>query len=359
MLAVIVARAGSKGLPNKCVAPLAGRAVIEYTFDAAQAARRVDAVCLTTDAPAAQQLARARHIAVVERPPDLATDTATVDAAVRHAVEQFETRPDGFRPDIVVLLYGNVPLRPDGAIDRAIDHLLAARADSVRTVAPVTKQHPDWIHRLSADRMVKFRENSIYRRQELEPLFYHDGAVVVLTRAALFTTPAHAADFHAFFGRERSAIVVEAGATVDIDDPRDLALAEALLSAQLAGPPSFPLIVPGQPYVIAEAGVNHDGALDQARRLIDAARAAGADAVKFQAFSADELVSRSAAACDYQRRRDPAATPQHAMLRRLELPADALAALRNHARGAGIEFLCTPFGVRQVRELAALGVRAL
>ena len=90
VLGVILARAGSKGLPDKCVRPLRGRPVIDYTFDHALAAESLDVIVLTTDSEPAKRLGRARGITVVDRPAELAADTATVDDAARHAVMTFE-----------------------------------------------------------------------------------------------------------------------------------------------------------------------------------------------------------------------------------------------------------------------------
>jgi CMP-N-acetylneuraminic acid synthetase len=88
--------------------------------------------------------------------------------------------------------------------------------------------------------MIKYADNNVYRRQDLEPLYYHDGSVVAVRREALFTPPAHAEDYHAFFGRDRRAIVQGCYDTVDIDDPEDLVLAGTLLcrsrSAELRSP---------------------------------------------------------------------------------------------------------------------------
>jgi CMP-N-acetylneuraminic acid synthetase len=231
VLGVILARAGSKGLPDKCVKPLLGRAVIDYTFDHALSAVSLDDIVFTTDSVQAAALARSRSVRVIDRPAELAHDTATVDAVARHAVETFEA--EGRGPfDVIVLLYGNIPVRAAGVIDRVVEHLIDTSADSVRTVAPVTKLHPDWLHRLDGDRMVQYRENSIYRRQDLSPLYYHDGAVLAVTRDALFTTPAHPGDFHAFLGSDRRAVIQEPHDAVDVDDPVDLYLAEAILRSQ-------------------------------------------------------------------------------------------------------------------------------
>jgi len=231
-LAVILARAGSKGLPDKCVLPLRGRPVIGYTIDHALASRLVDAVVLSTDSPRAAEVARAAGVRVIARPPELADDAAPVDAAVRHAVTCFEQEADR-AVDAVVVLYGNVPVRAPGVIDRCVEHLVRTGCDSVRTVAPVSKQHPDWLHRLDGDRMEQYRPNSIHRRQDLEPLYYHDGAVIVVRRVCLFA-PETAGDPHAFFGRDRRAVVQAEADSVDIDSVADFYRAEAILRAQEA-----------------------------------------------------------------------------------------------------------------------------
>lgn len=112
-------------------------------------------------------------------------------------------------------------------------------------------------------------------------------------------------------------------------------------------------------FVIAEAGVNHNGSLDTAKKLVDEARAACADAVKFQAFRADRLVSARAAKATYQKRSTGGDESQLAMLRALELDAAGFRQLAEHALDVGIEFLSTPFDIESVAMLVDLGVRRL
>lgn len=110
-------------------------------------------------------------------------------------------------------------------------------------------------------------------------------------------------------------------------------------------------------YVIAEAGSNHNRDLDMARRLIDVAHEAGADAVKFQTFSGGRLYAGRAPSFDYlgmEAQKAPAD-----LLRELELPRDWQPLLAQHARDRGIEFLSTPFDTEAVDELVAIGVAAL
>ncbi|MCK1759467.1 N-acetylneuraminate synthase [Bradyrhizobium sp. 137] len=95
--------------------------------------------------------------------------------------------------------------------------------------------------------------------------------------------------------------------------------------------------------IIAEAGVNHDGSLEKALALVDAAADSGADIVKFQTFNAKALAGNAAKKADYQQRATDAAESQLAMLERLELPQAAHHTLIARAKERGIEFLSTPF----------------
>lgn len=96
-------------------------------------------------------------------------------------------------------------------------------------------------------------------------------------------------------------------------------------------------------YIIAEAGVNHNGSLDLALRLVDVAASAGADAVKFQTFRADLLSTRDAPKAEYQRQTTASQETQYDMLRRLELSLEDHLALAEHCRSQGIDFLSSPF----------------
>lgn len=100
---------------------------------------------------------------------------------------------------------------------------------------------------------------------------------------------------------------------------------------------------PESVYIIAEAGVNHNGELALARELVDRAANAGADAVKFQTFDAKKLATRAAPKASYQQRTTDAAESQLEMLRKLELPREWHWELRERARSRGIEFLSTAF----------------
>ncbi|MHB9003670.1 MAG: N-acetylneuraminate synthase family protein, partial [Coriobacteriia bacterium] len=108
--------------------------------------------------------------------------------------------------------------------------------------------------------------------------------------------------------------------------------------------------------IIAEAGVNHNGSLDIALRMVDAAAAAGADAVKFQTFQAGSLVTASAQKAGYQAENTGDAGSQLEMLQGLMLSLDDHTALLRRCRERGIEFLSTAFDQVSVDLLVTLGV---
>lgn len=111
--------------------------------------------------------------------------------------------------------------------------------------------------------------------------------------------------------------------------------------------------------IIAEAGVNHNGSPDLARRLVDAAKKAGADAVKFQTFQAEKLASRTARKAAYQKKRTASGESQLEMLRALELNTKAHRMLLSHCKKAGITFLSSPFDEESADLLESLGVSLL
>jgi len=109
-------------------------------------------------------------------------------------------------------------------------------------------------------------------------------------------------------------------------------------------------------FIIAEAGVNHNGSLDLAKQLIDKAQWAGADAVKFQSFRATSLMTESAPKADYQKK-TTGEESQFEMIKRLELDYDSHIILKEYADKKGIEFMSTPFDHESIDLLSRIGVR--
>ncbi len=388
-LCVILARAGSKGLPGKNVADLCGKPMIAHTIEYAKAAQRVNRIVVSTDGEAIAMAARGAGVEVMARPANLADDTATVDSAARHAVAAAESQ-HGIRCDAVVILYANVPLRPMDLIDRSLEKLFSTGCDSVQSVCPVGKTHPFWMKKLSGpqgDVLEHYQPNHVYRRQDLPATYMLDGGIIAVRRESLFIE--RAGEPHAFLGTDRRAVVTQPGEVVDIDNAVDLEVARAMMAGR---PRDSADLVPGlcgdravlgaaasstitgrpfaqavsirgrriandqSVYVIAELGVNHDGSLGRALELTRAAKACGADAIKLQLFDPRLLLSREAALADYQKEN---ADDVFSMLDALQLPVDAMATVRDLAHELGLAFIVTPFSIELAGAMRSLNVDAI
>ena len=109
-------------------------------------------------------------------------------------------------------------------------------------------------------------------------------------------------------------------------------------------------------FIIAEAGVNHNGSLELAKKMIDAAVEAGADAVKFQTFKAEKVVSKHAQKAEYQKKTTAADESQLEMVKKLELDAAVHRKLIDYCKKENIRFLSTPFDLESIDLLNELGL---
>lgn len=237
-IAVILARAGSKGLPGKNRAPVAGRPCVEWTFEHVQAAQGIGRAGVSTDDPEIARLATRSGVEHWPRPEELASDTATVDAATRAALTQADEQAAVPGDAAVVMLYANVPVRPVGLIERALAVFHESRCDSVQSYAAVGKHHPTWTARVDGQgRVLPWQGTQlfggVYRRQDLEPAFVPDGGVIVVKRSCLDAAKTEPQNPHAFLGQDHRAVTTQPGEVIDIDDEVDLAVADQLLRRQM------------------------------------------------------------------------------------------------------------------------------
>lgn len=243
-IALILARAGSKGTPGKNAAMIAGKPCVEWTILAAGESSSIDAIVLSTDCIRVREVGRRHNIHLVQRPVELATDTATIDDAARHAVLELERlRGTPLAPRApIVILYANVPVRPHGLIDQCVRTLTETAAESVQSYSPVGKHHPWWTCVVEENGHIRPFDGSpdsplfrgIYRRQELPPAHIPDGGVMVVTRRALMLELTDAPEGpHRFLGptSSRRGVVSPEGSVIDIDSPHDLHVADAVLKS--------------------------------------------------------------------------------------------------------------------------------
>ncbi len=231
ILGLIPARGGSKSIPRKNLAALAGRPLLAYTCEAALGSRLLTRAVLSTDDPEIAAAGRELGVEVpFERPADLARDDTPSLPVVHHAIEWLRTR-EAWEPDLVVLLQPTSPLRTARHIDEAVSRLQLAEADSVVSVVEVP-------HRFSPYAVMELDNGQLreiwaqptlfdrFRRQEMPVLYARNGPAVLVTRAPVLF------ELETFYGPVTLPYVMSAEDSVDIDTAFDLRMAECLLAAR-------------------------------------------------------------------------------------------------------------------------------
>lgn len=230
VLAVVAARGGKQRVHRKNIAPLLGKPMLAYTLDHATASTRITRTVVSTEAEDIASVASELGAEVVLRPPELSSPDSRLDHMLRHAVRTLAERDD-WQADVVVMLYGSVPIRPAGFIDRCVELLVDTRADSVRSVTPAGERHPLWSVKVDADGHIEeyLGKMNVYRRQDLPPVYYYTGACVAMTAAVLMGTESQTDDHFAYLGKDSRAAIHEPDECVEIHEPIDLDWAAFLL----------------------------------------------------------------------------------------------------------------------------------
>ncbi len=219
-LAIIPARGGSKGIPQKNIKPLCGKPLVAWTIEVALAAKYVDRVVVSTDSEEIAQTSRQFGAQVVMRPTEISGDLASSESALIHALDSLH-QGEGYRPDIVAFLQCTSPLTMPEDIDGTVLKVLEGRHDSAVTMIPfhyfVWKEDPDGkmegVNHWSTRRLM---------RQERQPEYLEVGAVYAMRTEGLLQHKFR------FFGRVGRYMVPRRRA-FEIDEAGDWARAEMLL----------------------------------------------------------------------------------------------------------------------------------
>jgi N-acetylneuraminate synthase len=355
ILALVTARGGSKGFPGKNLAPLAGRPLVAWThrvLHSLQADHPELLLRLSTDDQAIADAWPRDDRPTELRPAHLAEDTTTSLEVVRYELEAAAAA--GQPCSAVLLVQPTSPLLSRDDLAAAV----AAWRGGARSVVGVAEtEHPmGWACRIRDGVLESFPEMpATSRRQETEashlPVGFWLASTGFISEHQALMVPG-----------ESVPVLISSDRAVDIDRASDLDLA-ALRLSHSKRPSPFVIadrpVGPGQPcFIIAEAGVNHNGSVELAEQLIDAAAEAGADAVKFQTFRAEALATAAAPKAAYQTR-STGDGAQVDMLKRLELPVSQWAVLKRRCEDRGLVFLSSPFDSDSARLLDGLQVQAI
>jgi CMP-N,N'-diacetyllegionaminic acid synthase len=223
ILAIIPARGGSKGIPNKNIINIGDNPLIKYTIDAALESKMLTHCIVSTDSDAISDVAKLCGAMVPFRRPDnLSDDKALSLPVMQHAVDFMES-DQGFLYDIVIMLQPTTPLRQAKDIDNAIKLLFDTNADSVISVVDVEGHHPLRMKRIVDGRLVNFIDQGhedMRPRQELPPVYIRNGAIYATQRDILMKKDS-------FTGMDSRAYIMPSDRSVNIDTHEDLLLAKS------------------------------------------------------------------------------------------------------------------------------------
>ena len=210
VLGLIPARGGSKGVPRKNLAQVAGKPLLAWTVEAARAASELTRVVVSTDD---DEIAAEAGVEVLRRPAELAADDTPMLDVVRNAVAELS-------PDIVVLLQPTSPLRRAEHVDAAVRLLLESGADAVVSVVAVPHRYsPEALMDVVDGRVVA--RGSVRTRQEKALVYARNGPAVLAVRSERLGDDLYGGDCRPY--------LMDARDSLDLDDSFDLELADLLL----------------------------------------------------------------------------------------------------------------------------------
>ena len=226
VLAVIPARGGSKGIPKKNIAPVAGKPLISHTTELTKNLPWLDATVVSTDSNEIAAIAASTAgVGIVWRPDELSGDRIGDHPVLRHALLAQEEQTGG-RYDVVLMLQPTSPLRTVTDVEDCITTLQHGGWDAVWSVSETElSHHPRKQLALSPQGKLDFvipGGHAIVARQELEPVFYRNGVCYVFARDFLVGS-------ESTYSVDKTSAVVTPGAHISIDTPEDLRAVEKII----------------------------------------------------------------------------------------------------------------------------------
>jgi len=226
VVALICARAGSKGLPGKNIRPLAGRPLIAWAIAQARAVRRIRRVIVSTDSEMIAAAARAAGAEVpFMRPAQLARDDSPEWLAWRHALRYLKDS-GGAYPDALLAVPATAPLRAGGDLENCLDEYAKGDADVVITITQARRNPYFSMVKRNADGTVSLvmrPPGAVYRRQDAPEVFD-------ITPVAYVSKPEFVMTHNGMFEGRVRAVQIPPERSLDIDTPLDFDVAECLLA---------------------------------------------------------------------------------------------------------------------------------
>ena len=225
VLAITLARGGSKGIPKKNLTKLGGKPLIQHTIDLVKECHFIDRYIVSTDDIEIRDYCLSKGVDVpFLRPSYLASDEASLVDALIHAVE-FCEKQDNLKYDFIIELMATNPFKNKNDVESCLNKLKKTRADSVIGVTKVEEHHPARLKKIESDKITDFCVPELSsRRQDLRPYAYiRNGSIYALNRNKLIDNK------HRFGGSNSRPHIMPVERGINIDGYLDLALCELLI----------------------------------------------------------------------------------------------------------------------------------
>ncbi|TVP61490.1 MAG: acylneuraminate cytidylyltransferase family protein [Nodularia sp. (in: Bacteria)] len=219
IIAIIPARGGSKGVLGKNIRLLVDKPLIAHSIIDAQEAHLVDAIYVTTDDSEIVSVSRSYGAEVIQRPIELATDTASSESALLHALTEIEKT--GINPELVVFLQCTSPLRTGSDIDRAIEQLRSENADSLLSVSPTHRFLWHQVNGVTESINYDYRHRQ--RRQDMNPQYMENGSIYIFKPCVL-------KELHNRLGGKISLFIMNEEQSYEIDSLEDFQYVDFLMN---------------------------------------------------------------------------------------------------------------------------------
>lgn len=226
ILAIIPARGGSKGIPNKNVKMLAGKPLIYYSIEAGQNSKYVTRTVLSTEAENVKKVALEYGCEVIDRPMELAQDTTMTIPVMIHVLDYLKQK-EGYEPDAVVLLQPTCPLRDSKRLDKVIEcylENLKKGHDSVFAVLDIGTTHSLWRQIPNSEKFEPLYDSRTRPRRQDEHRHY---SMYRETGSAYICETSVMREVNDFIGKNPMVYVVNQ--SIDIDEPTDFEEIEKIL----------------------------------------------------------------------------------------------------------------------------------
>ena len=233
VLGLIPARSGSKGLIHKNISIVAGKPLIQWTIDTAKKSNVISDIVVSTDCQKYADLSITLGAKVpFLRPISLASDTASSIDVVLHSLDTLEKLNEFY--DYIYLLEPTSPLRTAEDIDLSFEILLRSNAESLISIAECKSAHPDFLYLNQNEYLEPYicSQISHARRQDLSKFYYPDGSLYCSSVQSIRRNKS-------FYPAKTIGYIVKPYQSVEIDDPHDMIISEALLLDRLQNPQNY------------------------------------------------------------------------------------------------------------------------